>query len=80
VNEPRPFEQALNELETRVTRLERGDLPLDEALRLFEEGVALVRECHERLDAADARIVALTSGPEGIRESTLPDPGEGPTK
>ena len=42
MNEPRPFEQALNELETRVTRLERGDLPLDEALRLFGIGRAHV--------------------------------------
>lgn len=68
MSEPRSFETALAELEARVARLERGDLELEEALRLFEEGVALVRVCHERLDAADARIVALTEGPTGIRE------------
>lgn len=73
----RSFEAALAELESRVAKLERGDLALEEALRLFEEGVALVRECHERLDAADARIIALTAGPEGIREVSLGDPGEG---
>jgi len=60
--DPQPFEAALAELESRVTRLERGDLDLEEALRLFEEGVALVRECHEKLDAAESRIVALTAG------------------
>lgn len=73
----RSFEAALAELEGRVAKLERGDLALEDALRLFEEGVGLVRECHERLDAADARIVALSSGADGIRETPLPDPGDG---
>ena len=72
----RTFEEALTELEARVGRLEQGELPLEEALRLFEEGVALVRECHERLDAADARILALTASPDGPREVPVPS-GEG---
>lgn len=67
----RTFEAALGELEARVSRLERGDLDLDAALAAFEEGVALVRECHEKLDAAEARIVALTSAPEGVRETVV---------
>jgi exodeoxyribonuclease VII small subunit len=67
----RSFEAALTELERRVILLEKGDLDLEDALKLFEEGVALVRECHERLDAADARIVALTETPEGIKETPL---------
>lgn len=67
----RSFEEALGALEQRVARLERGDLALEEALRLFEEGVALVRECHERLDAADARIIALTGAPGEVREQEL---------
>jgi len=62
--EARSFEAALRELEARVQKLESGDLPLDDALRLFEEGVGLVRECHERLDAADARIITLSNQPE----------------
>lgn len=72
----RSFEAALGELEARVAKLERGDLALEDALRIFEEGVALVRECHERLDAADARIIALTASAEGIREVPLTEPGE----
>lgn len=72
--EPRSFEAGLSELEARVARLERGDLALEEALRLFEEGVGLVRECHERLDAADARIIALTAAADGVRENPLVDP------
>ena len=67
----RSFEQALKELETRVVHLEKGELPLEDALRLFEEGVALVRECHEKLDAAEARIVALTSTAEGVSEAPM---------
>jgi exodeoxyribonuclease VII small subunit len=46
----RSFEEALSELEARVRRLEVGDLELDEALEIFEEGIGLVRECHEQLD------------------------------
>lgn len=68
------FEGALRELEGRVQKLESGDLPLDDALRLFEEGVALVRQCHERLDAADARILVLSRGPDGApREAASQD-------
>ncbi|MSQ02116.1 MAG: exodeoxyribonuclease VII small subunit [Myxococcales bacterium] len=59
--EPLSFEQALRQLEERVQKLESGDLPLDDALRLFEDGVALVRQCHERLDAADARVTVLSA-------------------
>lgn len=70
----RSFEQSLQELEQRVLSLEKGELALEDALRLFEEGVALVRECHERLDAADARILALTQGPDGPVEKPL-EPG-----
>lgn len=72
----RSFESALGELETRVAQLERGDLALEDALRLFEEGVALVRECHERLDKADARILALSAEAGEIREVPLGEPGE----
>lgn len=67
----RSFEQALKELETRVVHLEKGELPLEDALRLFEEGVGLVRECHEKLDAAEARIVALTATAEGVSETPV---------
>lgn len=71
----RSFEQALKELEARVQRLEGGEIELETALKLFEEGVALVRECHERLDAADARIVALSQGPDGPVETHPKAPG-----
>jgi exodeoxyribonuclease VII small subunit len=56
----RSFEQALVELEQRVKQLDSGDLPLEQALGLFEQGVALVQECHEKLDQAERRIAELT--------------------
>jgi exodeoxyribonuclease VII small subunit len=65
----RSFEESLGELEARVRALEAGDLPLEDALRIFEEGISLTRECHEKLDAADQRLIELTRGPgEGVIE------------
>ena len=53
------FEQALTELEALTERLERGDLPLDEALKLFERGVALTRHCQNSLQAAQQKVEIL---------------------
>jgi exodeoxyribonuclease VII small subunit len=57
-NEP-DFEKALAELEQLVERLERGDLPLDEALKTFERGVALTRHCQTSLKAAQQKVEIL---------------------
>jgi exodeoxyribonuclease VII small subunit len=53
------FEKALAELEALVERLEHGDLPLDEALKSFERGVALTRHCQASLQAAQQRVEIL---------------------
>ena len=53
------FETSLQELETLVARLERGDLPLAESLALFEQGVALTRSCHTRLTEAQQKVSIL---------------------
>ena len=53
------FEQALAELEGLVARLERGDLPLDEALKIFERGVVLTRHCQGSLQAAQQKVEIL---------------------
>ena len=58
-NKPVDFEKALAELETLVERLERGDVPLDEALRAFERGVALTRHCQACLQTAQQRVEIL---------------------
>ena len=54
------FESAIAELETIVTRLEQGDLPLEQSLALFERGVQLSRFCHTKLEDAERRIEILT--------------------
>ena len=53
------FERALGELESLVERLERGDLPLEEALRTFERGVELTRHCQTSLKAAQQKVEIL---------------------
>jgi exodeoxyribonuclease VII small subunit len=59
------FEVALARLEEIVTLLERGEVPLEDGLRLFEEGVVLSRRCHEMLRSAEARISRLVREEEG---------------
>jgi exodeoxyribonuclease VII small subunit len=54
------FETALAELEAIVTKLEQGDLALEQSLSLFERGVQLSRTCHARLEDAERRIEILT--------------------
>jgi exodeoxyribonuclease VII small subunit len=58
-DKPVDFENALAELEGLVERLERGDVPLDEALRTFERGVALTRHCQACLQAAQQKVEIL---------------------
>ncbi len=59
------FEQSLRRLEEIVQKMERGDVPLEEALRLFEEGTALVGSCGRLLDEAELKVVKLTKGDDG---------------
>lgn len=64
------FEEALGRLEAVVSRLESGELPLEESLRLFEEGVHLTKVCIHRLDEAERRIAILLKNERGeMRES-----------
>lgn len=56
---PATFEASLNKLEQIVQRLEGGDLPLEDSLKLFEDGVKLSRECRERLSNVERRIEVL---------------------
>jgi exodeoxyribonuclease VII small subunit len=53
------FEQRLAQLETIVERLEQGELPLDEAVRLFEQGMHLSESCKKELNEAEGRIQVL---------------------
>jgi exodeoxyribonuclease VII small subunit len=59
------FEDDLTKLEGVVERLERGDLTLDESVRLFEEGVKLSGACKKELESAEGRIQVLVEGKAG---------------
>lgn len=58
------FEQQLESLEAMVEQLESGDLPLDEALKVFEKGVTLTRKCQQLLSAAEQKVTILMQGQE----------------
>lgn len=59
------FETALERLEEIVERMEQGDLPLEEAMQLFEEGVKLGQSCQKRLDEAERKITMLIEKADG---------------
>ncbi len=74
------FEQSLEELERIVERLERGDLPLEEALKTFERGVELTRNCQVALKSAQAKVeILLKKGSEAQAEPFTPPPDESPS-
>jgi exodeoxyribonuclease VII small subunit len=68
------FEEALRRLETIVQQLERGDVPLDQSITLYAEGDRLRAQCQKRLEAAQARIEQIVSGPDGGGAKTTPFP------
>ena len=59
------FEQNMARLEQIVRSLERGDAPLEESLKLFEEGTGLVRACGQLLDQAELQVKKVMVGPNG---------------
>jgi len=71
------FEEALKQLEAIVSRLEIGDLPLEEALSIFEEGIRLTKLCSQRLSEAERRVNILVRSaepvPGGLEERPFPD-------
>jgi exodeoxyribonuclease VII small subunit len=67
-----PFEQALAELEKIVADLERGDVPLEKSITLYERGDALKRHCDRLLKAAEARVEKITTDASGNPTGTTP--------
>ena len=59
------FEQNMARLEQIVRILERGDAPMEESLKLFEEGTGLVRSCGKLLDEAELQVKKVMVGPDG---------------
>ena len=64
------FEEQLTQLETVVEQLERGDLTLDESVRLFEDGMKLSSACKKELEQAEGRIQVLVEGKGGKMKPT----------
>jgi exodeoxyribonuclease VII small subunit len=65
------FEESLKKLETIVDQLEKGDLALEQSLKLFEEGVSLSAACKQELDAAEGKVQMLVKQRDG---SLKPEP------
>jgi len=65
-----PFEKALAELESIVQKLERGDVPLEESVAIYERGEALKRRCEELLRQAEARVEKITFDASGKPSGT----------
>ena len=72
MSEERTFEDLQRELDDLVARLERGDVPLDEALSLWQRGEELYRACVARLDRAELQIEELRLGAAGGDDSAPP--------
>jgi exodeoxyribonuclease VII small subunit len=63
------FESAMKALEEIVGKLEAGDLPLEQALALFEEGVQISKFCNSKLDVAERRVEILLKNERGELEA-----------
>lgn len=64
-NESKTFEASMKRLEEIVSKLDSGAVSLEDALKLFEEGTALVSGCAKQLDEAELKVVKLMKGADG---------------
>ena len=65
------FETSLKRLETLVTQMEQGDMPIEDALKAFEEGIGLTRECQTILDQAEQKVQVLVEDRGAIEARPL---------
>jgi len=71
------FEDALQKLEKIVAKLEEGDLPLEESLKCFEEGIRLSRLCNQKLEEAEKKVQVLLRDKDGTLKPEPFDPSTG---
>lgn len=64
-SENQTFEESMARLEQIVRAMERGDVALEESLKLFQEGTELVRSCQKLLDEAQLQVKKIMAGPDG---------------
>lgn len=74
---PENFELQIKRLEEIVKSLEGGQLPLEDSLKMFEEGIKLSRACHDRLGEAERRVELLLQDPAGGLKTVAFDEGVG---
>jgi exodeoxyribonuclease VII small subunit len=67
-----PFEKALQELEQIVSQLERGDVPLEKSIDIYERGNRLREHCETLLKAAELKVEVITQGPDGKAAGVRP--------
>ena len=66
------FEAAMAELEHVVGRLEQGDVPLEDSIKLYERGAALKKRCEEKLKEAEEKVSQITLNADGAPTGTKP--------
>ena len=66
------FEQAMSELESIVTQLEKGDVSLEDSISLYEKGAELKKRCETKLKEAEQKVAAITLDEEGSVTGTKP--------
>ncbi|MGY3438328.1 MULTISPECIES: exodeoxyribonuclease VII small subunit [unclassified Marinovum] len=69
------FEEAMAELEQVVGKLERGDVALDDSIKLYERGAALKKRCEKKLKEAEEKVHAITTDGAGNPTGTTPVEG-----
>lgn len=66
------FEQSLARLDEIIAMLEKDNVPLDDLMKLYEEGVGLLRSCNEQLDGAEQKVKILKISPDGLKAHLEP--------
>jgi len=69
------FEQAMKELEQVVGQLERGDVALEDSIKLYERGAELKKRCETKLKEAEEKVAAITLDADGTPKGTTPVEG-----
>lgn len=69
------FEQAMAELEQVVGQLERGEVPLEDSIKLYERGAALKKRCEDKLKEAEEKVSKITLNADGTPSGTEPVEG-----
>jgi len=75
-DEAKSFEENLQRLDEAVKKLEEGDIPLDESLQIYEEGIEAFRSCRKMLEEAEGKISKLVETLEGELEEEPFEPPE----